>query len=86
MEGKKITLKEQLLSELRQQNEIAQKEIKKLEADISAEAFAMSTVTGGALAGAARRACQNRMQAASAKKERVKQQNAWVSEMLTKYR
>lgn len=44
-----MTLKEQLLSELRQQNEIAQKEIKKLEADISAEAFAMSTVTGGAL-------------------------------------
>ena len=81
-----MTLKEQLLSELRQQNEIAQKEIKKLEADISAEAFAMSTVTGGALAGAARSACQNRMQAASAKKERVKQQNAWVSEMLTKYR
>lgn len=81
-----MTLKEQLLSELRQQNEIAQKEIKELEADISAEAFAMSTVTGGALAGAARRACQNRMQAASAKKERVKQQNAWVSEMLTKYR
>ena len=81
-----MTLKEQLLSELRQQTEIAQKEIKKLEADISAEAFAMSTVTGGALAGAARSACQNRMQAASAKKERVKQQNAWISEMLTKYR
>ena len=81
-----MTLKEQLLSELRQQNEIAQEEIKKLEADISAEAFAMSTVTGGALAGAARSACQNRMQAASAKKERVKQQNAWISEMLTKSR
>ena len=81
-----MTLKEQLLSELRQQNEIAQEEIKKLEADISAEAFAMSTVTGGALAGAARSACQNRMQAASAKKERVKQQIAWISEMLTKYR
>lgn len=81
-----MTLKEQLLSELRQQNEIAQEEIKKLEADISAEAFAMSTVTGGALAGAARSACQNRMQAASVKKERVKQQNAWISEMLTKYR
>ena len=81
-----MTLKEQLLSELRQQNEIAQEEIKKLEADISAEAFAMSPVTGGALAGAARSACQNRMQAASAKKERVKQQNAWISEMLTKYR
>ena len=81
-----MTLKEQLPSALRQQNEIAQEEIKKLEADISAEAFAMSTVTGGALAGAARSACQNRMQAASAKKERVKQHNAWISEMLSKYR
>ena len=80
-----MTLKEQLLSELREQNEVAQAEIKKLEADISAEAFAMSTVTGGALAGAARSACQNRMQAASAQKERVKQRNAWISEMLSKY-
>lgn len=81
-----MTLKEQLLSELRQQNEIAQEEIKKLEADISAEAFTMSTITGGAFAGSARSACQNRMQAASAKEERVKQQNAWISEMLSKYR
>lgn len=80
-----MTLKEQLLSELRQQNDAAQEEIKKLEAVISTEAFAMSTVTGGALAGAARSACQNRMQAASAKKERVKRQNAWISEMLSKY-
>jgi hypothetical protein len=81
-----MTLREQLLSELRQQNEIAQQEIKDLESTISAEAFAMSTVTGGALAGAARSACQNRMQVASAKKDRVKQQNAWISEMLSKYK
>lgn len=81
-----MTLREQLISELSQQNEVAQEEIKKLEADISAEAFAMSTVTGGAFASAARSACQNRMQAASTKKERVKQQNAWISEMLSKYR
>lgn len=81
-----MTLREQLLSELRQQNEIAQKKIKELEATISAEAFTMSAVTGGALAGAARSACQNRMQAASAQKEYVKQQNAWISDMLSKYR
>lgn len=80
-----MTLREQLLSELHQQNDVAQEEIKKLEASISAEAFVKSTVTGGAFAGAARSACQNRMQAASAKKERVKQQNAWISEMLSKY-
>lgn len=50
-----MTLKEQLLSELNQQNEIVQEEIEKLKADINT-------------------------------KERVKQQNAWISEMLSKYR
>ena len=48
-----MTLREKLLSELRQQNDVNQKEIIELEeeADI----------------------------------ERVKQQNAWISEMLSKY-
>lgn len=48
-----MTLRERLLSELRQQNDVNQKEIIELEeeADI----------------------------------ERVKQQNAWISEMLSKY-
>ncbi len=81
-----MTLREQLLSELRQQDKAAQEEIQKLEEDIRAEAFLKTTITGGAFSGTARSACQNRMQAASAKKERVKQQNAWVSEMLSKYR
>lgn len=81
-----MTLREQLLSELRRQNEADQKEIKKIEEDISAEAFAMSTITGGLFAGTAKSACQSRMQAASAKKERAKKQNAWVSEMLSKYK
>ena len=81
-----MTLREQLLSELRQQNDIAKAEIKKLEEDISAEAFAMSTVTGGPMAGAARSACQNRMQVASSKKDRIKRDNMWVSEMLSKYK
>ena len=81
-----MTLREQLLSELRQQDKAAQEEIQKLEEDIRAEAFLKTTITGGAFASTARSASQNRMQAASAKKERVKQQNAWVSEMLSKYR
>jgi len=81
-----MTLREQLLSELRQQNEIAQEEIEKLEADIRNEVFAMSTVTGGPMAGAARSACQNRMQAASSKKDKIKRDNMWISEMLSKYR
>ena len=81
-----MTLKEQLLSELRKQNEVAQAEIKKLEETIRAESFAMSTVTGGAFAGSARSACQNRIQAASSQKERIKRDNAWISEMLSKYK
>ena len=81
-----MTLREQILMELNEQNSIAQAEIKKCEDDISAEAFAMSTVTGGALSGAARNACQTRMQAATNKKNRLISENAWVSEMLSKYR
>ena len=81
-----MTLREQILSELRMQNDAAQAEIKELQSDIDAEAFAMSTVTGGALAGAARSACQNRMQMAQSKMNLIKQDNAWISEMLKIYR
>lgn len=80
-----MTLKEQLISELRQQNEIAQNKIKELDEAISATAFAMSTITGGLGASSARNSCQNRMRTDSAQKERIKQQNAWISEMLSKY-
>ena len=80
-----MTLREQVLSELRQQNEIAQKEIKELQESISTEIFAISTITGGPFANSARSACRNRMQIASAKKETVERQNAWISEMLSKY-
>ena len=80
-----MTLKEKILSELREQDKIAKSEIEDLEATIRAEAFAMSTITGGALSGTARSACQSRMDAASSAKARVKAENAWVSEMLEKY-
>ncbi len=80
-----MTLREQLLSELRQQNEIAQAKIKKLNDDISGEVFLLSTLQEGLLAGVARNTCQKRMQAASAEKDQIKQQNSWVSEMLSKY-
>ena len=81
-----MSLKQQILQELKEQNDITQAEIKKCEDDISAEAFAMSTINGGALAGAAISACQSRMQAATSKKDRLKRENAWISEMLSKYR
>ena len=74
------------MEELRIQDAEAQAEIKKCEEQINAEAFAMSTVSGGALAATARNACQTRMQAASARKSSIESGNAWVHEMLSKYR
>ncbi|MCI6958092.1 MAG: hypothetical protein SPI15_08655 [Candidatus Faecousia sp.] len=81
-----MTLREQLLSELQKQNEIAQAAIKEQEEIISAEAFARSTITGGPFSSTARSACDSRMQAASTQKNRLQQENAWISEMLSKYR
>lgn len=81
-----MTLREQLLSELREQNEIAQGKIKDLEESIRAESFAMSTVTGGALSGVARSAGQSRIQAAASEQGRIEAKNAWIREMLSKYK
>lgn len=81
-----MTLREQILMELNEQNSIAQAEIKKCEDDISTQTFLMSTVNGGALAGAARSACEARKQAAADKKSRIATENVWVSEMLSKYK
>lgn len=81
-----MTLKEQLLSELSQQNEIAQKEIKDLESTISGEMFAQSTLSGGLIAAMAESACDSRIQRAQTQKDEIKKQNAWISEMLSKYK
>lgn len=81
-----MTLKEQLLSELRQQNEIDQEKIKKLEEDVRNVAYIKSTITGGLFATTARSSCERDMQAANAEKARVKQKNAWISEMLSNYK
>ena len=80
-----MTLREQLLAELRQQNEIAQETIKRLKEQINSEAFARSTVNGGAFASAARDACDKRIQNATQAKNRIEQQNKWISEMLSLY-
>ncbi len=80
-----MTLKEQLLSELRMQNAVAQAEIEDLNATIRAETLAGNGITGGAFAGAARNAVQTRIQAAQNQKDRIKAQNAWIEDMLSKY-
>ena len=80
-----MTLREQILYELRQQNEIYQKEIKKLELEISSNALVSSSITGGLLAGAAVNSCENRIETAKAAKSVYTKQNAWINEMLSKY-
>lgn len=80
-----MTLKEQLLWELHQQDEVAQKEIKELESTISGESFAQSTLSGGFIATVAESASDSRIQKASAQKDEVKRKNAWIREMLTRY-
>lgn len=77
-----MTLKEKVLSELKLQNEINQSEIKRLEEDISADLF---IINSGTVAGPNKSAWQNRMQISIAQKDRIKNDNAWICEMLSKY-
>ena len=84
-EEKRMTLREQLLSELRRRNEIVQKKIKEIESQISSYTLFMSTITGGAFSGTAKRSCEYHKNELFEQKERVIQQNSWISEMLSKY-
>lgn len=80
-----MTLKEQILDELRRQRDIHNEEIKKLNDSISTERFAMSTINGGALAGTARSACQSRIDMAQSQKNVFEAKNVWINDMLSKY-
>lgn len=80
-----MNLKQQLLHELRVQNEEAKAAIAKLEDEIEAEYFARSTITGGAFSTTARNACDNRAQIAANRKNALVAKNKWVSEMLAQY-
>ena len=63
-----MDLRTQILQELKEASDKEQEQMKKLSDDISAEMFAKSTVTGGAFANSARKACDNRADAARKKK------------------
>jgi len=80
-----MLLKQQILNELKEQNNIMQAEIQKCEEQIKVENFAMSTVTGGVLSGSARSACESRLQVANSKKRLLERENSWIKEMLEKY-
>ena len=81
-----MTLREQILKELRIQDSIMQKEIKDYESKMDAESFAMNSINGGPLAGTARSACQARLDKYRNEKNRLTNENQWVSEMLAKYK
>ena len=80
-----MTLREQLLWELRQQNETAQNVIKKLTSEQDTDALIMSAERG-VLAGVASNAHQNNINRAQNQKNAIQIQNAWVAEMLAQYK
>ena len=81
-----MSLKKQLLAELETQDALAQQAIKELDDEIETNRLLESTVNGGAFAGAARTACQNRIHVAFAKKDKIIADNAWIKELLSKYK
>ena len=74
------TLRELVLSELRQQIENQEKRIAELDETISAESFAMTLASSWA-----RNACERRLRSAEYEKEKVMNASSWLNEMITKY-
>lgn len=80
-----MTLREQLLWELRQHNENAQLAIEKLKSEIETEQFVMSA-DKSAVSGATGVVHQNNISNAQMKIDAIKKQNAWIAEMLSQYK
>ena len=80
-----MTLRQQLLQELRAQGEEAKAAIAKPKEEIEAEYFMKSTITDGAFSTTARNSCDNRAQIAANRKNALVAKNKWVSEMLAQY-
>lgn len=74
------TLRELVLSELRQQIDTQEKRIAELDETISRETFAMTIVSSWA-----RNACERRLRSAENEKEKVMNASSWLNEMITKY-
>lgn len=80
-----MTLREQILQELREEAAKADAKIKDYDDTIHAEMFARSTITGGPFSNAARSACETRAQQARNQKAAVERSISWIKEMLAKY-
>ncbi len=80
-----MTLREQLLWELQQQNESAQEAIKKLISEQETDAF-IKSADRGALTGITGSIHENNIERAQYRKEAIQAQNAWVAEMLAQYK
>ena len=79
------TMREQLINELRAQIALDEAAMKELDERISTEMYAISTIRGGAFAGAAENACRARADKARNQKARIEKNYTWRTDMLSKY-
>lgn len=79
-----MTLREQLLSELNQQNAVVQEAISKLQSEQDTDLWIQQTQSG-ILAGVVSNVSENRIYRAENMKTALQQQNAWVVDMLARY-
>lgn len=80
------TLKNRIVKELKEAIEKENADIKALEDKISTEMFVKSANTTGALAAAARNACDKRADIARAQIKAIQPGLAWKKEILAKYK
>lgn len=80
-----MTLKEQILSELREKDRIYQAEISDLRDTIYFEEFFKSTLGDTILDSAAASACEHRQNEARKKIQKIEKYSQWISEMLSQY-
>lgn len=78
-------LREKIKEELEEYVEKRQQKIKELRDTISAEMICKASVQGGALATAARNACDSRADAARRQISALESEISWRQEMLSKY-
>lgn len=76
-----MTLKQQILYELNERNNLVQAEIKKCEDEVN-----KILLTFHSFSGSEQKAISSRYTALNERKDLLIKENAWVSEMLSKYK
>lgn len=81
-----LSLKQHLLSQLKQRNDEAQEKIDDLQFSIDYEYLSASSIKDSVLGNTAKNACYDRAKLKKSKQNAIKEKNAWISEMLSKYK